>query len=44
MSKGQIVWRAVGAAEIKPGLTQEKRAELIRVAVKDILRRFPRNK
>ena len=44
MSKGQIVWRGVGAAEIKPGLTQDKRAALIRVAVKDILARYPRNK
>jgi hypothetical protein len=43
MSKGQIVWRGVGAAEIKPGVTQDKRAELIRVADRDILRRYPRN-
>src|SRR5262245_59230120 len=44
MSKGEIVWRGVGAAQIKPGLTQDQRAGLIRVAVKDILKKYPRNK
>ena len=40
-SKGEIKWRGVAAAEIKPGLTHEKRAELIRVAVREIVKRYP---
>ena len=43
-ANGQIVWRGVGAAEIKPGLPQDKRAALIREAVRDILRRYPQKK
>jgi hypothetical protein len=43
-AKDQVVWRGVGAAEIKPGLPQEKRAALIRTAVRDILKRYPRTK
>jgi Domain of unknown function (DUF4136) len=40
-SKGVIKWRGVAAAEIKPGLTQDKRADLIRVAVREIVKRYP---
>lgn len=40
-SKGEIKWRGVAAAEIKPGLTQEKRAELIRIAIREIVKRYP---
>jgi hypothetical protein len=43
-ANGEIVWRGVGAAEIKPGLPQEKRAALIREAVREILKRYPQNK
>jgi hypothetical protein len=43
-AKGEVVWRGVGAAEIKPGLTQDKRAALIREAVREILKRYPQNK
>lgn len=40
----QIVWRGIGAAEIKPGLPQEKRAALIQQAVREILKRYPQKK
>ena len=43
-SKGQVVWRGAGEAEIKPEYSQERRAELIREAVRDIIRRYPQNK
>ena len=43
-ANGEIVWRGVGAAEIKPGLPQEKRAALIREAVREILKRYPQKK
>jgi hypothetical protein len=43
-ANGAIVWRGVGAAEIKPGLPQEKRAALIREAVREILKRYPQKK
>jgi hypothetical protein len=43
-AKEQIVWRGVAAAEIKPGLPQEKRAALIREAVHEILKRYPQQK
>jgi len=38
----EIVWRGVAAAEIKPGITDERRAALIREAIHDILRRYPK--
>lgn len=44
ISKGEIVWRGVGAAEIKPGLPQERKETLIREAVREILKRYPRLK
>ena len=43
-AKGEVVWRGVAAAEIKPGLTTDKRAALVREAVREVLRRYPRNK
>lgn len=43
-AKGEVVWRGSGAGEIKPGLTLEKRAALIRQTVRDIVRRYPRQK
>jgi hypothetical protein len=43
-AKGEIVWRGMGEAEIKPGMNMEKRAALIRVAVRDILKKYPENK
>jgi hypothetical protein len=39
-----VVWRGIGQAELKPGQTQEKRATLLRAAVKDILKKFPPKK
>ena len=39
---GEIVWRGIAESEIKPGLTQERRAALIREAIRDILRRYPK--
>jgi len=43
-SKDAVVWRGAGAAEIKPGLPPDKRAALIREAVRQIIRRYPQNK
>ena len=43
-AKGEIVWRGVAAAEIKPGLPQERKETLIREAVREILKRYPRLK
>jgi Domain of unknown function (DUF4136) len=43
-ANGGIVWRGVAAAEIKPGLPQEQKEALIREAVREILRRYPRLK
>jgi hypothetical protein len=43
-ANGAIVWRGIAAAEIKPGLPQEKRAALIREAVREILKRYPQKK
>ena len=43
-ANGEIVWRGVGDAEIKPGLSIEKREALIREAVRDILKKFPQQK
>lgn len=44
IANGEIVWRGVGAAEIKPGLPQERKEALIREAVREILKRYPRLK
>ena len=43
-SKGQPVWRGIGEAEIKWSMDEEKRAVLIREAVRDILKRYPPKK
>ena len=37
----EVVWRGIGQAELKPGQTPEKRAVLVREAVKEILKRYP---
>jgi hypothetical protein len=39
-----VVWRGIGQAELKPGQAQEKRAQLLRAAVRDILKQFPPKK
>jgi len=39
-----IVWRGIGAAEIKPGSSQETRASLIRAAVRAIVMKYPQKK
>jgi hypothetical protein len=44
MSKGQVVWRGVGEAEIKMGLSLEKRTALTQEAVREILKRYPPKK
>jgi hypothetical protein len=36
-----MVWRGVAQAEIKPGQDQQKRQELIRKAVRELLKRYP---
>jgi hypothetical protein len=40
-ANGQVVWRGIGEAQIKMGLPQDKRAALIREAVREILKRYP---
>jgi hypothetical protein len=40
----EVVWRGIGQAELKPGQPAEKRAALIREAVRDILKEFPPKK
>jgi hypothetical protein len=44
ISKGQVVWRGVGEAEIKADLNLDKRAALVREAVREILKRYPPKK
>jgi len=39
-----VVWRGVGEAQIKMGLSQEKRAVLMQEAVRAILARYPPKK
>jgi hypothetical protein len=41
LADGRIVWRGVGEAKIKPELDAQKRAELLREGVRELLRRFP---
>jgi hypothetical protein len=43
-AKGEVVWRGVGEAQIKMDLSQEKRASLIRDAVREILKHYPPKK
>ena len=40
----EVVWRGIGQAELKPGQPQEKRATLLREAVRDILKQYPPKK
>jgi hypothetical protein len=40
----KVVWRGIGQAQIKPGQPQDKRRELLREAVRDILKKFPPKK
>jgi hypothetical protein len=37
----EVVWRGIGQAELKQGQTAEKRAVLVREAVKEILKKYP---
>jgi hypothetical protein len=37
----EVVWRGIGQAQLKPGQPQEKRATLIREAVREILKHYP---
>jgi len=41
MANGRIVWRGIGEAKIKPELDTQKRAELLREGVRELLKRFP---
>ena len=40
-TNGQAVWRGIAEAQIKMGVPEEKRAALIREAVREILKRYP---
>ena len=40
----EVVWRGIGQAELKPGQPAEKRATLIREAVRDIFKEYPPKK
>ena len=40
----EVVWRGIGQAELKPGQPTEKRAMLLREAVRDILKEYPPKK
>lgn len=41
MANGRIIWRGIGEAKIKPELDTQKRAELLREGVRELLKRFP---
>jgi hypothetical protein len=43
-ANNQVVWRGIGQAQLKPGQTADKRATLIREAVREILKHFPPKK
>jgi Domain of unknown function (DUF4136) len=43
-ANNEVVWRGIGQAELKPGQAQEKRAALLREAVRDILKHYPPKK
>jgi hypothetical protein len=43
-ANNEVVWRGIGQAELKPGQTAEKRATLVREAVREILKHFPPKK
>jgi Domain of unknown function (DUF4136) len=40
----EVVWRGIGQAQLKPGQPTEKRAVLLREAVRDILKEYPPKK
>jgi uncharacterized protein DUF4136 len=40
-AKGQLVWRGIAEAEIKTDMDQQKRAKLLREAVKKIVEKYP---
>jgi uncharacterized protein DUF4136 len=40
-AKGQLVWRGIAEAEIKTDMDQQKRAKLLRDAVKKIVEKYP---
>jgi len=40
-ANGNIVWRGVAQAEIKPGTPPDKRTQLIREAIRDVLAKYP---
>lgn len=40
----EVIWRGIGQAELKPGQPQEKRAALLRDAVREILKHYPPKK
>jgi hypothetical protein len=40
-ANGEVVWRGIGQAQLKPGQPQAKRQALIREAVRDILKHYP---
>jgi hypothetical protein len=44
MADNKVVWRGVAQAEIKSGLTVEKRRKLITDAVRDLLAKYPPKK
>jgi len=41
---GKVVWRGAAQAEIKPGMTADKRHRLIQDAVREVLTRYPPRK
>ena len=41
MADNKVVWRGVAQAEIKPGMTTEKRRQLIQEAVRELLAKYP---
>jgi hypothetical protein len=43
-SGGKVIWRGIADAGIKPGSDDKKAHELIRSAVRDLLRKYPRSK
>ena len=40
-AKGSVVWRGVAQAQIKIGTERQRREELLREGVRDLLKRFP---
>ena len=44
MADNKVVWRGVAQAEIKSGLTTEKRRQLIQDAVRELIGKYPPKK